>query len=181
MNKRFILILLLAISFNSYSKDITGKWEFSSILPDTIENGKNLKNISTGDVMEINNNGNFNYKIAKENLIANGTWEFTKNKLTLHYILPKEITRNYYITHNEKNLILNENGINYCFKKQTVNTTGITSKSIIRGLIGLISLLLITMIFSKDRKAIDWQLVFKGLGIQMAFAILILKVSFISS
>ncbi len=181
MNKRFILFLLLAISFNSYSQDITGKWDFSSILPDTIENGKNLKKISTGDVMEINSNGNFNYKIIKENLVAKGTWELTKNKLTLHYILPKKITRNYNITHNAKNLTLNENGINYSFKKQTINNTGISSKSIIRGLIGLISLLLITMIFSKDRKAIDWQLVFKGLGIQIVFAILILKVSLISS
>ena len=93
MNKKFILFLLLAISFNSYSQAITGKWDFSSILPDTIENGKNLKNISTGDVMEINSNGNFNYKIVKENLIANGTWELTKNKLTLYYILPKKTTR----------------------------------------------------------------------------------------
>mgnify|MGYP001410038026 FL=1 len=51
--------------------------------------------------------------------------------------------------------------------------------SIFRGLIGIISLLLIAFLFSRNRKGIDWALVIKGLAIQIVFALLILKVSFI--
>ena len=181
MKKKYLLIFFLTINCHSYSQEITGKWDFLSILYDTIENGENLKKISKGDVMEINTDGSFSYKITKENLTANGKWELKEENLSLHYILPEKITRNYRISYKEKNLILNEYGVNYTFRKQILAPTGITSESIIRGFIGLISLLLITVLFSRDRKNIDWSLVAKGLGIQMVFAILILKVSFIST
>ena len=180
MKKRFLLIILLVANFYSYSEDISGRWNFLSILADTIENGENLKKISKEDFMEINPDGSFNYKIKEENIIANGNWELTENNLSLHYILPENRTRNYQITHNETKLILHEYGVNYTFRKQILTPTGITPKSIIRGIIGLIALLLITFLFSRNKKEINWPLVGKGLGIQMIFAILILKVPFIS-
>ncbi|MFZ6052953.1 NupC/NupG family nucleoside CNT transporter [Halocola ammonii] len=50
---------------------------------------------------------------------------------------------------------------------------------IIRGLFGMLVLLGIAWLFSVNRRAINWPLVFKGLAIQVILAILILKVPFV--
>ena len=86
-------------------------------------------------------------------------------------------------------MTLYENGINYNFirpykqvaKLSNSQETTSSIKSLIRGILGIISLLIISFIFSVDRKNIDWMLVLKGLIIQIIFAILILKVPFIST
>ena len=45
---------------------------------------------------------------------------------------------------------------------------------ILKGLLGMIVLILIAYLFSNNRKAVNWQVVFKGLGIQIILAIGIL-------
>ena len=50
---------------------------------------------------------------------------------------------------------------------------------ILRGILGILFLVFIAFLFSRDKKGIDWKLVIKGLSIQFIFAILILHVSFI--
>ena len=57
----------------------------------------------------------------------------------------------------------------------------ITFTSIYRGAIGMVALVFIAWIFSTNRKKIDWILVAKGLGIQLIFAILVLKVPLVES
>lgn len=52
-------------------------------------------------------------------------------------------------------------------------------ESILRGLIGLCTLIAIAYAFSKERKAINWSLVLKGILFQIVFAVLVLKVSWI--
>ena len=54
-------------------------------------------------------------------------------------------------------------------------------ETIIRGLIGIISLISICYFFSNNRKKIDWKIIIKGLLIQIVFAICILKINFIES
>jgi CNT family concentrative nucleoside transporter len=183
MKKACLFIASLFFTSLAFPQNITCKWNFKSILPDSIENGVGIKVISDGDAMQINEDGSFHYQITKENLIADGTWELRKNNLSLNYTLPKDTIRNYQITTSETSLVLNENGINYIFEKDEgttiIATSGTTLTSIFRGLIGIISLLLIAFLFSRNRKGIDWKLVTKGLAIQIIFAILILKVSFI--
>ena len=186
MKKIFLLITSIVITFFSFSKDISGKWYFKSILSDTVQSGENIKVISDKDALQLNEDGSFNYEIRKENIITEGTWKLKGNNLLMYYALPKDTIRSYQITSDEISLVLNENGINYAFIKDynrqlVIATSGMTLMSIFRGAIGLISLLLIAFIFSRNRKKIDWMLVGKGLGIQMLFAILILKVPFIST
>lgn len=53
--------------------------------------------------------------------------------------------------------------------------------AILRGLIGIATLLFIAWVFSRNRKSIDWSLVGKGLAFQLVIAVLILKVSFITN
>lgn len=50
---------------------------------------------------------------------------------------------------------------------------------ILRGVIGIVSMLGICYLLSKDRKAIDWKLVGSGIVLQLVLAILILKVPFV--
>ena len=186
MKKTYLLIAFLMFTISSFSQNIIGKWHFHAILPDSIQTGKNLKVISNGDAMQINEEGSFHYEIAKENLIADGNWKLVDNVLAFHYNFPKDTTRNYHINTDSTYLVLNENGINFTFKKEElkaiiIQTSGITISSIFRGILGIISLLLIAFLFSRNRKEINWMLVGKGLGIQTLFAILILKAPFIST
>jgi CNT family concentrative nucleoside transporter len=53
--------------------------------------------------------------------------------------------------------------------------------SILRGLLGMLSLILIAFLLSKNRKRINWSLVLKGILLQIVLALLILKVPFIES
>jgi concentrative nucleoside transporter, CNT family len=52
----------------------------------------------------------------------------------------------------------------------------ISMLSVMKGLLGLLSLIGVAYLFSSDRKKVDWKLVGKGLFIQLIFAFLILKV-----
>ena len=64
---------------------------------------------------------------------------------------------------------------------EIIQTSGFSLESLFRGVLGIFSLLIIAFLFSRDRKGIDWKLVVKGLGIQLLFAIFILKVPFVYS
>jgi len=186
MRRAYLFLIFWIFSIFSFSENIVGIWNFDYILPDTIETGENLKPVSEDDVMQINEDGSFHYEISEAELIADGSWSLEGKSLSFHYTLPKKITRIYQISSHENSLVLNENGINYAFKKAVITptkvaTSGITINSIFRGILGLISLLLIAFLFSRNRKRINWALVAKGLGIQILFALLILKVSIVSS
>jgi CNT family concentrative nucleoside transporter len=77
-------------------------------------------------------------------------------------------------TSTELQLYHNEMGI-YVYKKVEVKDTSFSLINIIRGIIGLIFFLFIAWLFSLDRKAIDWNLVAKGMVLQIVIAILVLK------
>ena len=74
----------------------------------------------------------------------------------------------------------------YIFKKHAgpgaviYQGEGITFMSVGRGLIGIITCILIAVLFSTNRRAINWSLVAKGLTIQLVFALLVLKVPVVS-
>ena len=185
--KKIILILslLFSISLTSKSQNLSGNWSFSSI-----KNNQNESLFELVDTDELNlyTNQKFEYTLeAKNNLNAKGTWEVLKDKLCLKYTSPFDTIRYYSYKINENKLTLSENNITYTFDKKTdlKSPKSIESESkifnLIRGVIGLLSLLFIAFIFSRDRKNIDWTLVMKGLLVQFVFAVGILKVSFIES
>jgi len=58
-------------------------------------------------------------------------------------------------------------------------SAGISMQSVLRGVLGMISLLVIAYAFSSNRRAIQWKTVGIGLGIQLLIAIGVLKVAFI--
>ena len=185
MKKTCFLLLFTLFSIFSFTQTIEGKWLFESIRFEQDTTGKNLKPIAVGDFMLINSDGAFSYELSEIELIATGSWELSENILSFHYNQPTDTTRTYQISLTKTNLVLNENGINFSFKKEakisSLTSSGFSFNNLGRGLLGILTLLLIAFAFSRNRKGIDWQLVWKGLLIQIVFAILILKVPFVQN
>lgn len=92
-------------------------------------------------------------------------------------IVPFEITQNFEklsLTDGEMRLLIDDMVLN--FDREVEPETGFSFISITRGTIGMIFLILLTYLFSSNRKKIDWGLVLKGLALQLIIAILVLKV-----
>jgi len=62
---------------------------------------------------------------------------------------------------------------------EIIPSQGFSFKSIWRGVLGMIVLIVIAFLFSSNKKAIDWKKVGIGLSLQLIIAIGVLKVSFI--
>jgi len=62
-----------------------------------------------------------------------------------------------------------------------IPSEGISFTSIWRGILGMISLVLIAFLFSSNKKAINWKTVGIGLSFQLLIAIGVLKVGFVKS
>ena len=62
-----------------------------------------------------------------------------------------------------------------------IPSQGFSINSLWRGILGMISLILIAFLFSSNRKAINWKIVGIGLSFQLLIAIGVLKVEFIKT
>ena len=81
-----------------------------------------------------------------------------------------------------KSLILNKFiFLNSLINEEIVLSQGFSFESLYRGIIGIIILILITYLISKNRKAINWKAVSIGLFIQVLLAISVLKIPFVQS
>lgn len=65
--------------------------------------------------------------------------------------------------------------------KPTMVKASFSFNSLLRGMLGMITLILILYLFSNNRRKIPWNLVVTGLFFQVIFALLVLKVPFIQS
>lgn len=84
------------------------------------------------------------------------------------------------LTMEDGKFSLNNNNVRVTYLKE--NKTMATSFSwggIGRGILGVVSLILIAFLLSKNRRRINWPLVVKGILLQIVLALLILKVPFI--
>lgn len=185
MKRICFIIILTLVSLITTAQNLEGKWFFESIRLENDSSNKDLKPISKKDFLFIGTNGTFEYEISKISLFASGKWSLDDNILVFNYNQPSDTSREYKITINSNQLLLNESGVNYKFQKVIINSelekSEFKFKNLVRGLLGLITLILIAFLFSKNRKNIDWHLVWKGLLIQIVFAILILKVPIVQN
>jgi len=179
MLRHITLLLLSLISLSINAQELDRKWIFESItsINDTIP----LRTIGTDDYMLINDDGTFEYEIASIPLKATGSWSMENKVLQFDYNLPNDTSRYYNVSLNANSLVLTENNINYAFTTslQDYKNDGFNLMNILRGLLGIAVLIGIAFIFSRNRKAINWSLVWKGILIQIIFALAILKVPFI--
>lgn len=193
--KRSLLSLLFCIPLVLAAQAPVGHWQFKSIVS---QNGDTLRKVSELDSMHVLENGTFRYELTEVGLLAAGQWEQTGDRLKYSYDNPNDTVRYYQLSFSGDSLLtLSENGIDYSFQRTTTTAastatadseafdTGsfenISFAGILRGLLGLAVLVLIGWLFSSNRRAINWSLVMKGIGIQLIFAFAILKVEFVKN
>ena len=77
--------------------------------------------------------------------------------------------------------MINYFSISEILQNEIILSQGFSLESIIRGIIGMISLVFIAYLFSSNKKAINWKTTFLGLTSQLILAVLILRVEFVQS
>jgi len=190
--KQYISCILFFLSVITVAQTIEKDWKFESIKNNEIS----IVEINTNDSLKLAD-GKFFYSLAsKDTLITKGTYNLQSNLLTFNYSFPKDTIRNYNIIElTDSTLILSENETIYSFsaiknteeiaaieaKNKILPSKGFSMNSLWRGVLGMFVLLIISFLFSANRRAVDWRKVGIGLSIQLIIAIGVLKVNFIQS
>jgi len=191
--KKYITGILFLISLITVGQSIEKDWKFESIKNNS---GVSLVNVSPSDSFSLKD-GEFNYSLlSKDSLVAKGSYIHQNNLLTLNYSSPKDTVRSYKIVEvTDSILTLSENETIYSFsaikkskeiaaieaKNKILPSKGFSMNSLWRGVLGMFVLLIISFLFSANRRAVDWRKVGIGLSIQLIIAIGVLKVNFIQT
>lgn len=196
MKKIIIVVISLIFFGSSFGQSIEKNWKFTAIENDK---GESLFKINSEKDLFNLKDGVFEYQLeAKGDLKASGDYIIQNNLLVLFYLKPSDTIRRYRITEvSDSTLTFSENKISYSFKatspvdliatdntqetESIVPVQGFTMNSFWRGVLGMISLLVIAVLFSSNRKAINWKTVGIGLAFQLLIAIGVLKVPFVKS
>ena len=183
MKKILSILFLIFLSISSYSNNLTQKWWFSEI--NSNDENINLEKsfFSNSDYFILNSDSSFSYQITEKKLYAKGTWALDNDLLSLYYSEPKDTVRFYKINKTSNKLILSEGNKDYIFSNTLAKATNKKSlaNNYLRGILGLLSLVFLAFLFSKNKKEINWSLVSKGILIQLVLAFLILKVPFVQN
>ena len=196
--KKILVFVFCLISVIGFSQNIDKQWNFSSIEK---TDGTIITSTGANDLFTLTD-GKFNYNIAaKDSLKALGTYMYQGNLLILNHSQPKDTIRYYNIVElTESSLTLAESNILYKFKITNSKTTavnnipkteaniaeiipsqGFSLGSLWRGVLGMITLLIIAFLFSANRRGIDWKTVGLGITFQLLIAIGVLRVPFIQN
>ena len=191
--KKYITGILFLISLITVGQSIEKDWKFESIKNNS---GVSLVNVNPSDSFSLKD-GEFNYSLlSKDSLVAKGSYIHQNNLLTLNYSLPKDTVRSYKIVGiTDSILTLSENETIYSYRaikkskeiaaieaeNKILPSKGFSMNSLWRGVLGMFVLLIISFLFSANRRAVDWRKVGIGLSIQLIIAIGVLKVNFIQT
>ncbi|WP_430410117.1 nucleoside transporter C-terminal domain-containing protein [Kordia sp.] len=191
--RKFIasILTVFCVLFSVNAQEIDGTWNFSNIQNSI---GENIIPIAKNDKLTLKT-GEFQYQLAaKNNLKASGDYIYQNNLLVFYYNQPTDTIRKYKITSlTDSTLVFNEKGVSYHFTKkqekeaqvtattnsevsQIIPSEGFSTKSLIRGILGMFVLLVIAFLCSSNRKAINWKTVGLGLAFQLIIAIGVLKI-----
>ena len=191
--KYFLKCFFILISTISVGQNIDQNWVFHDV------KNKHTKIVipkNETNYLHLKNNY-FTYKLISENNFeAEGEYLLQDKILYLHHTKPTDTIRRYRITeHTDSTLVLKEGETTYTLKKELYNdlnsktkstpnksiipSKGFTINSLWRGVLGMISLLLIAFLLSNDKKNINWKTVGLGIFFQLLIAICVLKVTFV--
>lgn len=154
-----------------YDEKVNGSWERSNdsllltyVVPSTYQ----------VDSMEVINSANGNSQIQ---FYENGELIYTTQDDEHQAAASTKLARIESLT--DERLSFSFEGEYYAYQKIEKESGGFSFISVIRGIVGIMSLILLTYLFSGNRKKIDWGLVVKGTAMQIIIAILVLKVPFV--
>lgn len=199
MKKTLLFFVFISIQITVIGQSVEKQWQFSKI---ENTNGESLIEINPQQDFLNLSEGNFNYQLeAKNNLKASGDYIFQNKLLVFFYNQPTDTIRRYKVIEiTDSTLVFSEKETKYFFKTKKeidpivtnnenkantkdsiIPSQGFTGNSLWRGVLGMISLLFISFLFSNNRRAINWKTVGIGLSFQIIIAIGVLKISFIKS
>lgn len=184
-----VVAFIFCISITT-AQTVEGVWQFEAIQN---ESATNLFDIDEADFLELNQ-GEFSYSLKAKNLKAAGDYILQNKLLVFYYNQPTDTIRRYKITKlTDSTLVFTEKNVVYKYKvkpkelddgvvsSEIIPSSGFSGNSLMRGAVGMLVLLLLSYLLSKNRKAINWRTVGFGLLAQMALAIGVLKVPFIQA
>lgn len=114
--------------------------------------------------------------------LKQGVYKLTKDRLTLISQQDSlETTDAFAIqTATDRKFSLEKDDKRITFLKENKQLqSGFSWNGLFRGLLGMLALILIAFLLSRNRGAINWKLVIKGIALQIVLALLILKVPFV--
>ncbi len=178
MYKKIVLLsltLLFTLGFNA--QELEKKWQLSS---------------SESDYLELKE-GSYELKITSDSLTQKGDYLVQDNCLFLFENGADAPTKRFtIITKSDSLLTLKSKDKAYSFfssnkvkpvqnQGKLIASEGFSITSLWKGILGMLSLLVIAYIFSSNRKGINWKTVFIGVLSQLVLAIGVLKVEFIKN
>ena len=186
---------MLSVSAKSSILNVFCKFSFSASLLKFASTANSfillVKNSPTSGRLRIRSTET---SLKAKNLNAAGDYILQNKLLVFYYTQPTDTIRRYKITElTDSTLVFTEKNIVYKYKvkpkevddgvvaSEIIPSSGFSGKSLMRGALGMLVLLLLSYLLSKNRKAINWRTVGFGLLAQMALAIGVLKVPFIQA
>ncbi|SDS12075.1 nucleoside transporter C-terminal domain-containing protein [Gramella sp. MAR_2010_147] len=190
MNKIWCCLFLIVFSITSASSQTISKnWQLETSADDPVQEQV------FGGAKEINfKEGRFSFLNEKAgDTLASGDYLYQNKLLVLFYNTPKDTIRNLRVSElTDSSMVISSKEANYQLKvqkkeasevipaktaKEMIPSAGISTSSLIRGIIGMIALILIAFIFSSNRRAVNWKTVGIGLAAQLTLAIGVLKIT----
>ena len=194
MNKIWCCLLLIVFSITSASaQTISKNWQL-----DSTKNISNQEQIF-GKASELNfREGRFEFINATgKDTVASGDYLYQNKLLVLFYNSPKDTIQNLRVsTLTDSTMVLAANGSAYNLKvkaqsasevipaktaKEMIPSAGMSTSSLIRGIVGMMVLIIIAFLFSSNRKAVNWKTVGLGLAAQLVLAIGVLKITIVQN
>ncbi|MBP1838301.1 nucleoside transporter C-terminal domain-containing protein [Formosa algae] len=187
----FALALIFFGLFNSaHAQSIEKLWQLEQSEPQ-IEDSTQTAN-TTFETLKFENG---EFKASGENTTtATGDYMLQNNLLVFYYSTPTDDIEHYKISElTDSTLVFNKNANTYSFKTSIavspsaiatsekdaiIPSQGFSTNSLLRGLLGMIVLLVICYLLSSNRKAINWKTIGAGLSAQALLAIAVLKIEF---
>lgn len=192
MNKTWhCLLLSLFFVTAAFSQNISQTWQFEKDT-DTLTQQQFFQNTQYLKFDE----GRFSFlnKSGKDT-VASGDYLYQNNLLVLFYNTPKDSVQHLRVSElTDSTLAVNSNGrilklnakeptlteaVPAPTAKQIVPNQGVSTTSILRGILGMFTLILIAFLFSSNRKGINWKTVGMGLAAQLLLAVGVLKVTIV--
>ncbi len=190
MNRIWCCLFLIVFSITSaFSQTISKDWQL-----DNAADAITQENVF-GEATEVQfKEGRFNFiNESTSDTVASGDYLYQNKNLVLFYSRPKDTIQNLRVTTlSDSTMGLSMKNTFFHLKvkdraadevipapiaKEMIPSQGISTSSILRGILGMSVLLIIAFLFSSNRKAINWKTVGIGLAAQLILAIGVLRIT----
>ncbi|AXT51273.1 Na+ dependent nucleoside transporter [Aquimarina sp. BL5] len=192
MKKGLLSFLLSLFAFTVISaQSIEKKWVLKSVKGES----ENTFQVGEKDYLLLDK-GLFSYSFNDQLEILNGDY-VTQNKVLLFFPerVEDSIIKYKIQSITDSTLVLSKKDLMYSLvvkkkiaevvpvvaKNELIPNQGFSFTSFWRGVLGMLTLLLIAFLFSSNRKAINWKTVGLGVGFQLIIAIGVLRVPFVQT